>query len=114
MLMLSIYLFIACSYFSFLILLIVRDRESSLKDSIHLKVAIIASIFWPVVIPVSLLELKLKSKVKPDANNAKKLSKHTDGFGKAKNVFAIRGIEFGGKENYLLKSEVNNFSDTSN
>lgn len=60
--MLFSYLLVGSSYFIFLILLIAKDKESSLKESIHLKVAIIASIFWPLVMPLSILELKAKAK----------------------------------------------------
>ncbi len=61
MTLLLLYLFIACGYFSILILLIVKDRESSFKNPIHLQIALLASLLWPIVIPLSLLELRLKA-----------------------------------------------------
>ncbi|WP_036485678.1 hypothetical protein [Myxosarcina sp. GI1] len=66
--MLPLYLFGACSYFSFLLVLIVEDKESSLKDPIHLTVALLASIFWFIVIPRSLLELKAKADKKAEVD----------------------------------------------
>lgn len=59
--MLFTYLLVGCSYFVFLILLIAKDKESSLKDPIHLKIAILASTFWPIVMPLSMLELQAKA-----------------------------------------------------
>ncbi|MGV2829966.1 hypothetical protein [Myxosarcina sp. GI1(2024)] len=69
--MLLLYLFVTLSYFVFLLSKIVEDKKSSLKDPIHIKIAILASIFWPVVIPLSLLELKAKNKAVVTLPNTK-------------------------------------------
>ena len=102
--MLFLYLFIACSYFCLLLFLIVRDKESSLQNPFHLTVAIVASILWIIIIPISLWELTLKffknirSRNINDSKNSKKV------FNK----------DFEGKKiTCVLMSETKKYCDTS-
>ena len=73
--MLFVYLFGAFSYLSFLLLLIVRDRDSSFRDPFHLIVAMLAAIFWFVAIPLSLLELKAQADKKARQKAVKAMPK---------------------------------------
>ncbi|WP_036476604.1 hypothetical protein [Myxosarcina sp. GI1] len=59
--MLFTYLSISGGYFLVLLLAIVADKEASINDLIHFKAAFTAALFWPIVMPVSLLELKAKA-----------------------------------------------------
>ena len=60
----TFYLSGAASYSIFLIYRMFQDRECSKTDALSWAVIAIASLFWIVVIPISIIEIKSKTKAK--------------------------------------------------
>jgi hypothetical protein len=53
----SVYVSIAAVVFAILFVLFVSDRQTSITDRASWLVLILATIFWPITVPISLLEL---------------------------------------------------------
>ena len=62
----TFYLSGAGAYCAFLLLSKLRDKECSKTDLTSWLVIAIASTFWLIVIPISLIELRAKAKSKPE------------------------------------------------
>jgi uncharacterized membrane protein len=61
----TIYLFVAGLYCLFLLFNTFQDQKNSKTTPLSLLIIFVASTFWMVTIPISLLEIITKSKVKP-------------------------------------------------
>ena len=64
----TLYLFGAVAYYIFLIYKMFRDRECSKTEEISWIVITIASLFWVIVIPISIIEIQSKIKVKAQSD----------------------------------------------
>ncbi len=60
----TLYLFSASTYFTFLLFSQFKDNESSKMDSISWLVIILASALWILVIPISLIEIRSRTQAK--------------------------------------------------
>ncbi len=60
----TLYLFSAGAYFTFLLFSQFRNNESSTMDSTSWLVIILASALWILVIPISLIEIRSKAQTK--------------------------------------------------
>jgi hypothetical protein len=73
----TLYLFGAGTYCTFLLFSQFRDRECSKTDLRSWLVIAIASTFWMLVIPISLMEIRTKAKAKLHIKNKDGVAQET-------------------------------------
>jgi hypothetical protein len=75
----SLYLFGAGTYCTFLVFSQFKDREYSKPDLLSWLVIAIASSFWMLVVPISLIEIGTKAKAQLQKKNTDGVAQKTEG-----------------------------------